>query len=88
MAVGALNRSEATLAVAVSGIAGPGGGSIVKPVGTVCVAWARRSAPVSRAGEVAGQTIAVSARFPGDRHAIRMYTARLAIGAALEVRKS
>ena len=40
MAEGALSRSHAQVAVAVSGIAGPGGGSLEKPVGTVCLAWA------------------------------------------------
>jgi len=42
MAMGALSGSDADLAVAASGISGPGGGSAEKPVGAVCVAWARR----------------------------------------------
>lgn len=40
LAVGALERSGADIALAVSGVAGPGGGSEAKPVGTVCFAWA------------------------------------------------
>jgi nicotinamide-nucleotide amidase len=40
MALGALRHSHAQVAVAVSGIAGPGGGSEAKPVGTVCFGWA------------------------------------------------
>ncbi len=42
MTAGALAHSTAGLAVAVSGIAGPDGGSAEKPVGTVCLAWQRR----------------------------------------------
>jgi nicotinamide-nucleotide amidase len=40
MARGAVDRSEATVACAVSGVAGPGGGSVEKPVGTVWIGWA------------------------------------------------
>ncbi len=40
MALGALELLQADLSVAVSGIAGPGGGSPQKPVGTVCISWA------------------------------------------------
>ncbi len=43
MACGALSRGDADLAAAVSGVAGPGGGSAEKPVGTVWLAWATAS---------------------------------------------
>ena len=39
MVTGALSESRANLGVAISGIAGPGGGSPERPVGTVCIAW-------------------------------------------------
>jgi nicotinamide-nucleotide amidase len=70
MAHGALERSRAQLAVAVSGIAGPTGGTQEKPVGTVCIAWAVRGRP----------TRVETHRFLGDREAVR----RQAVEAALE----
>lgn len=42
MVLGALHNSNATMAVSISGIAGPSGGSDDKPVGTVCFAWANK----------------------------------------------
>jgi nicotinamide-nucleotide amidase len=61
MAAGALARSRADVAVAVSGIAGPTGGNAEKPVGTVWLAWADR----------AGTARAELCRFDGDREAVR-----------------
>jgi len=61
MAEGAIARSEGTLSVAVTGIAGPGGGSKDKPVGLVHIAAARKG----------HATIHERCRFDGDREAIR-----------------
>ena len=61
MVTGALERSHAQVAVAVSGTAGPGGGTVEKPVGTVCFAWALK--------EGAAQT--ETRHFEGDREAVR-----------------
>jgi nicotinamide-nucleotide amidase len=74
MAAGALARSRADLAVAVSGVAGPGGGSAAKPVGTVCLAWARRGAP----------TATTTVHLAGDRAAVRRQTVLLALQGVLE----
>jgi nicotinamide-nucleotide amidase len=43
MAQGALKKSNADIAIAVSGIAGPDGGSVEKPVGSVWIAWGERN---------------------------------------------
>jgi len=74
MAAGALAHSRAGLAVAVTGIAGPDGGSAAKPVGTVCFGWARR------AGAVDTQTC----RFAGDRAAVRAATVDAALRGLLD----
>lgn len=55
MAAGALAHSHAQVALAVSGVAGPTGGSPEKPVGTVCFGWARAgAAPFSRTEHLSG----------------------------------
>lgn len=66
MALGALGHSSAHVALSVTGIAGPGGGSEAKPVGTVCFAWAMRR---DAAGHPWVQT--ATRRFQGDRAAVR-----------------
>ncbi|MBB1076062.1 CinA family protein [Rhodoferax sp. 4810] len=68
MAAGALAHSNAQVAVAVTGVAGPGGGSPDKPVGTVWFGWATP----------AGLTSDVQ-RFDGDRAAVRAATVRHAL---------
>ena len=69
MAEGALACSRAQLAVAVNGIAGPGGATPGKPVGTVWLALARRDAPAR----------AELLRLDGDRAAVRAQTVRRAL---------
>jgi len=74
MAAGALAHSRADLAVAVTGIAGPDGGTAAKPVGTVCFAWARRGMALA----------AATHRLPGDRAAVRAATVRVALQGLLD----
>jgi nicotinamide-nucleotide amidase len=64
MASGALSRSKAQVAVAVSGVAGPDGGSADKPVGTVWIAWAGSA-------DAGGEQLF---SFAGDRDAVRRQT--------------
>jgi nicotinamide-nucleotide amidase len=78
MAVGALRRSGAQLAVAVTGIAGPGGAVPGKPVGTVWLGWAERQ---GRAVRVAVQL----KHFRGDREAVRRKTVRVALEGLLDL---
>jgi len=61
MAAGALARSHAQVAVAISGVAGPSGGTPEKPVGTVCFAWGAKRRAMR----------AETKHFSGDREAVR-----------------
>jgi nicotinamide-nucleotide amidase len=72
MAAGALRESGADIAVSVTGIAGPDGGTVDKPVGTVCLGLASRD----------GGDVRVTSRvfnFPGDREMIRDRSAKMAL---------
>ena len=69
MAEGALKNSGASIAVAVSGVAGPGGGSEEKPVGTVWLAWAMREK----------STVTLANLFSGDREEVRKQSVQKAL---------
>jgi nicotinamide-nucleotide amidase len=75
MVLGALAASHAQVAVAVSGTAGPAGGTPEKPVGTVCLAWALRN----------GEPIAQTQQFTGDREAVRRQAVERALEGVLEL---
>jgi len=78
MAQGGLAYSPASICVAVTGIAGPDGGSADKPVGTVYIAWA-----------MAAGTTSERYVFGGDREQIRQQTIDLALsGVAVRVRSA
>lgn len=72
MAEGALHLSGADIAVAVSGIAGPTGGTDDKPVGTVCFAWAVRDGADAKSDSACEH-------FTGDRELVRESTVAYAI---------
>jgi nicotinamide-nucleotide amidase len=74
MVTGALAHSHAQVAVAVTGVAGPTGGSPSKPVGTVWFGFA-----------VPGQVVTEKCRFDGDRAAVRAATVRHALTRLLEL---
>ncbi|MDD5763029.1 MAG: nicotinamide-nucleotide amidohydrolase family protein [bacterium] len=78
MAEGVLSLFRADLAIAVTGVAGPGGGSRGKPVGTV---WVAVVAP-------RGVRYAHRFRFPGGREAVRRETVRASLRAAIDVLRS
>ena len=78
MAEGALARSPADVSVAITGIAGPGGGTPGKPVGTVCFAWGRRG----------GSTRTTMVRFDGDRQQVREQSILMALQGLLDLVES
>jgi nicotinamide-nucleotide amidase len=75
MALGALAHSHASVALAVTGVAGPTGGSAEKPVGTVCFAWAITG----------GRAHAETRHFAGDREAVRRQSVERALQGVLEL---
>jgi len=74
MAEGAIKHSRAQVSIAVTGIAGPGGGSDEKPVGTVWFAWAGSGK----------KTVYTKHQFTGDRQAVRRQTIDAAIIGLIE----
>ncbi len=75
MAAGALRHSHAQAALAISGIAGPGGAQPGKPVGTVCFAWTALGLPLRSCSEC----------FAGDREAVRRQSVARALKGVLEL---
>jgi nicotinamide-nucleotide amidase len=75
MAAGALQHSLADIALSISGIAGPGGGTPNKPVGTVCIGWAMRD----------GTTLQTTCRLDGDREEVRARAVAAALRGVIEL---
>jgi nicotinamide-nucleotide amidase len=74
MAAGALRHGRGQVALAITGVAGPTGGSRDKPVGTVCFAWAQGS-------KISSET----RRFDGDRESVRRQSVLRALQGVLEM---
>ncbi len=66
MAQGLLAQGRCQIAASVTGIAGPSGGSVEKPVGTVCFAWAHQD----------GRLVSTTQHFSGDRQQVREQSVR------------
>ena len=74
MVLGALARSRATVALSITGVAGPGGGTAEKPVGMVCFGWARGA-----------QARTETRVFSGDRDSVRRQSVILALEGVLNL---
>jgi nicotinamide-nucleotide amidase len=75
MAQGVLRHSHAQVAIAVTGIAGPTGGTASKPVGTVCFAWC----------SALGEPLTIVTTFEGDREQVRRHSVLRALTGLLEM---
>ena len=75
MAIAAVKNSDADIAVAISGIAGPEGGTLEKPVGTVCISWYNAHSGSKTASYL----------FVGDRSDVRTQAIRLALFGLIEI---
>ncbi|PTN12905.1 CinA family protein [Nitrosomonas aestuarii] len=75
MAFGAQNNSPAHISVAITGIAGPTGGNKVKPIGTVCFAWAVKG----------GLSKSETCHFEGDRESVRQQSVAKALQGLLDL---
>ena len=69
MVKGALDHSDADCAIAVTGIAGPEGGTAEKPIGTVFIAWAYKNQEIK----------VIQKKLTGNRHEIRRQTVKIAL---------
>ena len=85
MAAGALRHSRADFGVAVTGIAGPDGGSADKPVGTVCFGWSRRGGAGEGEGAGVGEPKTLRVLLAGNRQQVREQSIETALQGLLEL---
>ena len=79
MAEGALAHSDGDIAVSITGVAGPDGGDVVSPVGTVWFGWALREGSAIRCVQTAEHHLS------GSRQAVRLQAVRTALEGVLEL---
>ncbi|MEZ0210627.1 MAG: CinA family protein [Methylophilus sp.] len=83
MAIGALQHSRAQISASITGIAGPGGGSVEKPVGMVCFSWAVNT----QKGQQPKKMLVETCYYEGSRIEIRQQAASHALAGLLNLIK-